>query len=266
MVKNKDMKYKYEEMFQRNIGIFTQKEQERIKNLKVAIAGAGGLGGSMAHMLVRLGVENINICDPEVFEISNINRQFGCYIDTIGKNKALAVADELMRINPNIKLKVWDYGINKDNVDSFIEGCDVVIDAIEFFSIDRSIELQEAARKQKKWVMTAQISGSMLSSMNIDPDGPHYGDLFFEDGKFSMEKIIKIQFPILPVEANNKIVRDVIKGKIKVFPSWCHAIAIYLVLLEDLVSFYIKKDKKLLAAPAVTLMDFYNKKFVIYNK
>ncbi len=257
------MEYPYEQMFQRNIGIFTPEEQEKIANLKVAIAGAGGLGGELAHLLVRLGVMNIKLCDPEVFEVSNINRQFACYVDTIGMNKANAVAKELLRINPEINLEVWDYGIDPENAARFVEGSDVVIDAIEFFSIAYSIELQEEARRQNKWVMTAQIVGSMLSSMNIRPGGPHFGDLYFEDGQLSLQKVISVCFPVLPREATPEWVNKVMNHGIRALPSWCHGIWIPIVLLEDLVSFFIKGEKELLAAPAVTLLDLYNKKFYI---
>lgn len=260
------MKYTYDQMFQRNIGIFTSEEQERIKNLKVVIAGAGGLGGELAYLLTRLGVTNIRLCDPEEFEISNINRQFGCYFDTIGQNKATAVSKELLRINPKLNLEVWDYGINKSNAKEFIDGCDVVIDAIDFYAIERSIELQEEARQQNKWVMTAQIAGSMVSNMNFKPGGPHYGDLFFENGYLSIEKVMNVLFPILPREATPDILKKVTNGEKLALPSWSHAPVITSVLLlEDLVSYFIKHEKELIVAPAITMLNLYNKEFEVKN-
>lgn len=251
-------------MFQRNIGIFTLEEQEKIKNLKVAIAGAGGLGGELAYLLTRLGVINIIICDPEVFEISNINRQFGCYIETVGQNKAIAVSKELLRINPNLNLEVWDYGVDGLNASRFMNGCDVIIDAIDFYGISSSIKLQEEAKKQNKSIMTAQIVGSMASTMNIKPDGPNYNDLFFEDGNLSMEKVISSFFPILPNEATPEIVEKVINGESIILPSWSHApVVTAIMLIEDLVSCYIKHEKELLFAPSVVLLDLNNKKYII---
>lgn len=260
------MEYTYDQMFQRNIGIFTTEEQEKIKDFKVAIAGAGGLGGEIAHLLTRLGVMNIKICDPEVFEITNINRQFGCYMDTIGQNKAKVVARDLKRINPSLNVEAFDYGINATNADEFIYGCDVVVDAIDFYTIQHSIELQDAARRQNKWVMTSQIVGSMVSTMNIKPGGSHYGDMFFENGKLSMSKVIKIFFPTLPKEATNEMVGRVASGEKITFPTWSHAselIAIF--LLEDLVGYFIKNDRILLSSPEVTLVDLYNKRFIVNN-
>lgn len=260
------MEYTYDQMFQRNNGIFNDEERKRIKNLRVAIAGIGTLGGELAQLLVRLGVTSIKLCDPEDFEISNINRQFGCYIDTIGQNKAIAVSKELLRINPNLNVEVWDYGINSSNVNNFVSDCDLVIDAIEFYSIIHSIELQDEAREQNKWVMTSQLIGSMASTMNIKPGGPNIRDLYFENGNLSMEKVINTLFPILPVEATEEMVEKVINGEKLSIPSWSHAsIAIVLVMFEDIVRYFIKNDMDLLTAPSVTLMDLYKKEFIIKN-
>lgn len=261
------MKYSYEEMFQRNIGIFTEEEQKQIKNLKVSIAGAGGLGGELAYLLVRLGVMNIKICDPEEFEISNINRQFGCYVDTVGQNKANAVAKELLRINPQINIEVWDYGIDVANAARFVDGCDVVIDAIDFYSVLASVSLQEEARAQGKWVMAAQIVGSMASTINFKPGCPHYGDLFYENGRVSMIKVVNVLFPVLPKEATREMVARVVSGEKIALPSWSHAsVVTALLLVEDLVSYFIKKEKELVVAPLVTMLDLFNKKYIKSNE
>ena len=90
----------YDEITQRNIGFVTPDEQARLRGLVVAVAGCGGVGAPAAHYLARLGVGELRLADPEDFEASNINRQFAAYVDTIGVNKAEAVAAELRRINP----------------------------------------------------------------------------------------------------------------------------------------------------------------------
>ena len=54
----------YDEITQRNIGVFTPDEQARIRALVVAIAGCGGIGASAAHYLARLGVGELRLADP----------------------------------------------------------------------------------------------------------------------------------------------------------------------------------------------------------
>jgi len=64
----------YEGSFCRNIGIFTEAEQERLKTSTIAVAGMGGVGGLLAERLIRLGVGNIKITDSGAFEPSNLWR------------------------------------------------------------------------------------------------------------------------------------------------------------------------------------------------
>src|SRR3989338_5770836 len=66
----------YWERVDRNIGWITREEQALLRNATVGIAGCGGMGGMIAERLLRLGVGEMRIADPEVFDISNINRQF----------------------------------------------------------------------------------------------------------------------------------------------------------------------------------------------
>ncbi len=259
----KKPKYTYEEIFQRNIGIFTREEQEKIKNLKVAIAGAGGLGGMAAYTLTRLGVGEIRICDPEDFEVSNLNRQYASNVETVGINKAVAVEKELKKINPEIKTTCWDCGINPENVMEFIEGVDVIIDGIDFYKLEAAITLQDAARKKGIWVMVSQIAGSIASYLYIKPGSPNFGDLFFDEKGLNPEKMLKALFPIMPREATSEILDEIKSGKIVAIPSWAHApIITTLFLVEDLVSAFVKEERELPVSPKVQYIDIFKKEFV----
>ena len=52
-------------------------KQEKLKNVVIGIAGTGGIGGQLAQRLVRMGVRNLKLADPDTFDISNMNRQMG---------------------------------------------------------------------------------------------------------------------------------------------------------------------------------------------
>lgn len=259
------MQYTYEQMFKKNMGVFTHDEQNKIRNLRVAVAGAGGLGGSLLYLLARVGVRNIRICDPEEFEVSNINRQFGCYIDTIGKNKAKAISEELLRINPSIELDVWDFGINNENANRFVDGCDIVIDAIEFYAIEASIALQWSAREKNIWVMTAQCAGSMASYLYMPPNGPNFSDLFFESGNLSMDKIVDVLFPVLPKEATPKLLRLLSSGGKVDIPGWSFSMIGTYILFDDLIRIFIKNEKDFIVAPGITLFDMDKREFLVKN-
>jgi tRNA A37 threonylcarbamoyladenosine dehydratase len=76
----------YEKLFQRNYGIFSRDEQQRIRQASILILGCGGIGGLVAIILARSGVSQF--VDFDSYEPTNMNRQIACFVDTIGRNKA----------------------------------------------------------------------------------------------------------------------------------------------------------------------------------
>ena len=67
--------------------------QTSLSEAVVGVAGAGGLGSYLAVQLARVGIKHIKIADPDHFEESNINRQNGAGIGTVGRNKALTIGE-----------------------------------------------------------------------------------------------------------------------------------------------------------------------------
>ena len=100
---NNDRELLYNEQTSRNIGLISCKEQKMIRDIPIAILGLGGLGGSVVEQLVRVGCENIIICDNEKFDRSNLNRQI-CSVSDIGKDKVSVIENLVFGINPNVNL------------------------------------------------------------------------------------------------------------------------------------------------------------------
>jgi molybdopterin/thiamine biosynthesis adenylyltransferase len=204
-------KIDYNSLFSRNIGVFTEEQQEKIKGLKIAIAGVGGLGGSVAYSLARLGVGELRLADPEKFEESNINRQFGAYIDTVGSYKSQGVAKDLIRINPELKIKIWNEPLSKDNMDSFLDGVDVVIDGMEFFETGNELELHRSAVKRGLWVFMLQGVNNITTFLSFDPRGETFEEMFCRDGKISLPLLISKMFPRLPKGASPESIKSLIE-------------------------------------------------------
>ncbi|WP_260854312.1 ThiF family adenylyltransferase, partial [Staphylococcus epidermidis] len=95
---------RYWERVKRNLGWLgntdeeAEKRQNKISEVVIGIAGCGGIGGAVAERLVRLGVRHIKVADPDYFELSNINRQFGASLDNLGRNKAEVVGETIFNI------------------------------------------------------------------------------------------------------------------------------------------------------------------------
>lgn len=106
---------------------------DQLRKKKVFIAGAGGLGSNVAICLARAGVTNMTVVDFDRVEPSNLNRQ-QYFRDQVGMLKVDALKENLLRINPDLKIKTIPRKITSSN-------CDVIISAsaeIIFECFDRA--------------------------------------------------------------------------------------------------------------------------------
>lgn len=95
------------------------------------IAGAGGLGSNVAMMLVRAGVKTLTIMDYDKIEEANINRQF-YFRDQVGRIKVDALKENLLRINPNIRISVKQAKITAENARNLIpENSDIILECFD---------------------------------------------------------------------------------------------------------------------------------------
>jgi molybdopterin/thiamine biosynthesis adenylyltransferase len=97
----------YRELFERNYGIFTPEEQERLRQARVLIVGCGGIGATVAVILARSGVERFVLCDFDVYSPTNMNRQIACFTDTLGRKKSEVVRETILRINPAAEVTAY---------------------------------------------------------------------------------------------------------------------------------------------------------------
>jgi len=88
------------------------------------VLGVGGLGGPLAENLVRAGCQNLVICDFDVFDESNLNRQI-CTIKDIGKRKIDIMETFLRKIDSEVNIKKY-FKITERNIDSILEGVKIV--------------------------------------------------------------------------------------------------------------------------------------------
>ncbi|WP_426340788.1 ThiF family adenylyltransferase [Pseudoduganella sp. S-14] len=128
--------FNYGKAFSRNIGWVTEAEQASLRGKRVAIAGAGGVGGVHLMTLVRLGVGAFHIADFDKFDLPNFNRQVGAMQSTRGLPKIEVMARMARDVNPELEIRMFPDGINAGNLDAFFEGVDIYIDSLDFFAFD----------------------------------------------------------------------------------------------------------------------------------
>lgn len=128
--------FTYEQAFSRNIGWVTRDEQAALRSKRVAIAGMGGVGGTYAVTLARLGVGAFNLADFDSFDIPNFNRQAGAMLSTNGQPKVEVIARMVRDINPDADIRIFNAGIDANNLDDFLAGVDLYLDGLDFFVFD----------------------------------------------------------------------------------------------------------------------------------
>lgn len=102
--------------------------QLKLKQSKVLVIGAGGLGCSALLYLTAAGVGTIGIIDHDTVSRSNLQRQVIYGVSSIGKHKVAVAIKHLSDINPNIKLNPYNYQLTSTNASQIIKKYDLIID------------------------------------------------------------------------------------------------------------------------------------------
>lgn len=185
--------------FSRNLGLIAEDEQQLLAKARIAVAGAGGVGGLHILTLARLGIGNFRIADFDTFDAVNISRQFGAMISTIGKNKAGVIASMCRDINPYAKVDVFPDGVTLENLDDFLAGVQVYVDGIDFFEIEIRRAVFKRCRELGIYALTAAPLGFGATLQVFAPGGMSFDDYFAISDKLSyMEKIAAFAAGLAP--------------------------------------------------------------------
>ncbi len=101
-----------------------------LSKFRVGIAGAGGLGSNCAAALARCGVGTLVICDFDIVEESNLNRQF-YFSDQVGMVKTDALNENISKISRDIKLITKNVKLDPQNIPEIYVGCDIIVEALD---------------------------------------------------------------------------------------------------------------------------------------
>jgi len=103
---------------------------DALKTKCVGIAGCGGLGSNCAMSLARVGIGRLVIADFDVVSESNLNRQY-FFRDQIGKLKAYALQENLLRVSPALKVNAFDLRLCSNDILEVFSDCDVIVEAFD---------------------------------------------------------------------------------------------------------------------------------------
>jgi len=108
--------------------------QRRLKNARVVVIGAGGLGSPVLLYLAAAGIGTIGVVDCDAVDVSNLQRQIVHATPDVGRAKTTSARDAITRLNPLVEVRVHDLRLGSATAVETLRGYDLVIDGSDNFS------------------------------------------------------------------------------------------------------------------------------------
>jgi adenylyltransferase/sulfurtransferase len=201
--------------------------QEKLKNARVLVIGAGGLGSPLLIYLAAAGVGTLGIVDDDVVSTSNLQRQVLYTTAEVGLKKVEMASQKLSALYPEIDIQTFDLRLDEENAEQLFKGYDVIADCTDNYKT-RALLGTVSAKLNKPLAFASVLNyEGQISVFNYN-GGPVYADLFPsvpEDGIYKENEIGLLG--VLPGIAGtlqaNEIIKiitgygEVISGKLLVF-------------------------------------------------
>lgn len=128
MLNENDVRRYSRQLIMKEIG---EKGQEMLREAKVLVIGAGGLGSPALFYLAAIGIGEIGTADADMVTLSNLNRQIMYSMEDLNRKKVDVVREKLEKLNPNVRVEKYPVRIDINNINDIVEKYDVVIDAVD---------------------------------------------------------------------------------------------------------------------------------------
>ena len=151
--------------------------QKRLKNAKVLVVGAGGLGSPALLYLAAAGVGTLGILDFDVVDESNLQRQVIHGVSDIGKPKAVSAQESIAEINPHVNVILHQERLDSDNALDIFRPYDLILDGTDNFAT-RYLVNDAAVLLGKPYVWGSIYRFEGQVSVFWDEYGPNYRDLY----------------------------------------------------------------------------------------
>ena len=163
--------------YDRNLGTIGLAGQEKLAAAKVAVIGAGGLGGLVIELLARMGVGYLRIIDGDTFAAHNLNRQLLATENNLNQGKAQAAVARVAAINSDVTAEAVTIMLDEANATTLLAGMDVAVDCLDNFS--SRFQAGRAARELQIPLVHAAIAGFTGQITTIFP-GDNSFDLIYK--------------------------------------------------------------------------------------
>jgi len=153
--------------------------QRRLKNAKVLVIGAGGLGAPALLYLAAAGVGTIGIIDDDVVDLSNLQRQVIHGVSDVGRPKIESARDAIAELNPLVEVRLHNVRLDASNALELFSGYDLILDGADNFAT-RYLVNDAAAILGKPYVWGSIFRFDGQVSVFWEQHGPTYRDLYPE--------------------------------------------------------------------------------------
>jgi len=157
--------------------------QKRLKNARVLVIGAGGLGAPTLLYLAAAGVGTIGIVDDDVVEESNLQRQIIHGVGDIGRSKAQSARDSIAELNPLVSVRLHEVRLDRRNAVDLFDGYDLILDGTDNFATRYLVnDAAVLAHKPYVWGSIYRFEGQVSVFWEDAPNGCglNYRDLYPE--------------------------------------------------------------------------------------
>jgi tRNA A37 threonylcarbamoyladenosine dehydratase len=156
-----------EKWLERTALLFSEEKIEKLQKAHVLIVGLGGIGSFAGEFIARSGVGTMTIIDGDVFDPTNKNRQLTAMDSTIGKNKAVVLAERLKDINPQLNINIIQEFVLPERVWELLEEYkpDYVMDCID--SVTPKLEWIIACKRLKIKIITHLGAGGKMDPSKV---------------------------------------------------------------------------------------------------
>jgi sulfur-carrier protein adenylyltransferase/sulfurtransferase len=153
--------------------------QRRIKNARVLVIGAGGLGAPALQYLAAAGVGTLGIVDDDVVALSNLQRQVIHTVADLGRPKTDSAIDAVARLNPLVEVRTHPVRLTADNAVDLVGQYDLVLDGADNF-VTRYLVSDAATLTGRPCVWGSILRFQGQVSVFWAGNGPTYRDLYPE--------------------------------------------------------------------------------------
>ncbi|GLZ40519.1 adenylyltransferase/sulfurtransferase MoeZ [Actinokineospora sp. NBRC 105648] len=157
--------------------------QKRLKNAKVLVVGAGGLGSPALLYLAAAGVGTLGVVDFDIVDESNLQRQVIHGVSDVGKPKAVSAKESIAEINPLVTVVLHQEHLNSTNALEIFADYDLILDGTDNFATRYLVnDAAVLLGKPYVWGSIFRFEGQVSVFWDDAPNGQglNYRDLYPE--------------------------------------------------------------------------------------